>query len=127
MRVSFVIYKNLKLFQESYGTTTKAPTVFTQTNCLKQVSTEIVSAATNIKYNNNNDVIILYFQDTADLSSCSNKVYSCVFYNYLTSDWEKTGCTYSLVDQSTHQCVCNHLTNFAVLVVISFMFFFLLN
>jgi len=41
---------------------------------------------------------------------------TCVFWNFSTSSWSTDGC--SLVASSVPpQCLCDHLTNFAVLIV----------
>ena len=42
--------------------------------------------------------------------------FKCVYWDYNRSIWSTQGCTYSyLKNESMHQCDCNHLTSFAVL------------
>ena len=91
------------------------------TACLRQISTDIVSAVTSTVVLGDG-LITLYFQDRKDLNSCGSgsiKKYSCVYWNYDNSTWDTKGCVYTLItDNNIHKCVCNHLTSFAVLLVI---------
>ena len=44
--------------------------------------------------------------------------YKCVYWNYTKSSWNSNGCSYTLRNDSLHQCDCNHLTSFAILMSI---------
>lgn len=41
---------------------------------------------------------------------------SCVFWDYTTSTWSEEGCHVELTNQTHTVCLCDHLTNFAILV-----------
>lgn len=41
---------------------------------------------------------------------------SCVFWDYTTSTWSEEGCRVELTNQTHTVCLCDHLTNFAILV-----------
>ncbi len=41
----------------------------------------------------------------------------CVSWDFETVSWIMDGCTIAIVDNTTFNCSCTHLTNFAVLIV----------
>ena len=41
----------------------------------------------------------------------------CVSWDFITQDWTPNGCTTIVGEDGIVTCSCNHLTNFAVLVV----------
>ncbi|XP_053561185.1 adhesion G-protein coupled receptor G7 [Bombina bombina] len=41
--------------------------------------------------------------------------YACVFWDYVKNDWNTAGCTKIANDLGLLRCICNHTTNFAVL------------
>ncbi len=46
--------------------------------------------------------------------------FKCVYWDYVRSAWSTQGCTHSYIkNESLHQCDCNHLTSFAVLMSFS--------
>ena len=40
---------------------------------------------------------------------------SCVFWDYTTSTWSEEGCHVDITNSTHTSCLCNHLTNFAIL------------
>ncbi len=45
----------------------------------------------------------------------------CVSWDFVSDSWITDGCTTEVVNETTFRCSCTHLTNFAVLVVSSFL------
>lgn len=43
--------------------------------------------------------------------------FRCASWDFATVSWTTEGCDTIIVDDSTLQCKCTHLTNFAVLIV----------
>ena len=54
-------------------------------------------------------------------SNGKNLTFKCVFWVESTSQWSEYGCSHQFITGNGkfyHACVCNHTTNFALLMVI---------
>jgi len=64
--------------------------------------------------------VLTLFRTNPTVNKCgvseASKKYTCVFWDYTSSMWNSSGCHYSNY-KGLHSCECNHLTNFAVLMV----------
>ncbi|XP_071614488.1 adhesion G-protein coupled receptor G7 isoform X2 [Heliangelus exortis] len=97
-RVGFVLYQNDKLFQSRIYQSHSG------------FSKKIISG--NIDGGNTSSVEIA-FSPKYNTSELQLHDHACVFWNYTANDWSTVGCAKGR-DQFL-RCVCNHTTNFAVL------------
>lgn len=135
LRLSFVIYKRPTFFIANN-------IIPDLSKCSEQVATYVISVVTN-KRLESNGLVTLHFRDKfvcityllkrlnikgivirifqiKNNSKCEitkNKKYICAFWDYINGNWNSSGCTYTALADGTHKCVCDHLTNFAVLLV----------
>ncbi|XP_077900497.1 adhesion G-protein coupled receptor G7 isoform X3 [Ictidomys tridecemlineatus] len=99
----FVLYQNNKLFQSKTFT---AKSNFSQ---------KIISSKVN---ENEQDQIVsvdMVFSPTYNKKEYQLHAYACVYWNFLTKDWDTYGCYKDKGTDGFLGCHCNHTTNFAVL------------
>lgn len=88
-----------------------------------KINSEIIAFSYNNKTNqtqqlyDNQVKVSLFHHQLMDFGSITK----CVFWNYSTDSWSTKGCYVSKVESNRKQttCICNHLTNFAVLMDVS--------
>jgi hypothetical protein len=65
-------------------------------------------------------------QSTKSALDCGQKAkkvnFKCVFWNFTLNQWDTNGCNYTSVNKDVHECNCNHMTSFAVLMVSKCLF-----
>ncbi len=85
-----------------------------------QIVTSVISVNTNAKIVSDKNFVLTLFRTNPTVNKCgvseASKKYTCVFWDYTGSVWNSSGCHYSNY-KGLHSCECNHLTNFAVLMV----------
>uniref|UniRef100_A0A8C9Q010 Adhesion G-protein coupled receptor G7 n=1 Tax=Spermophilus dauricus TaxID=99837 RepID=A0A8C9Q010_SPEDA len=99
----FVLYQNNKLFQSKTFT---AKSNFSQ---------KIISSKVN---ENEQDQILsveMVFSPKYNKKEYQLHAYACVYWNFLTKDWDTYGCYKDTGTDGFLGCHCNHTTNFAVL------------
>ncbi|XP_069328645.1 adhesion G-protein coupled receptor G7 isoform X2 [Eulemur rufifrons] len=99
----FVVYQNNKFFQSKTFTTKSnfsQKIIAGKTDENEQVQSVSAEIVFSPKYN----------QEEFQLHS-----YACVYWNFLTKDWDTYGCQKDKGPDGFLQCRCNHTTNFAVL------------
>ncbi|XP_078513907.1 adhesion G-protein coupled receptor G7 isoform X2 [Lissotriton helveticus] len=98
-RIGFVLYQNDKFFKSE------------RFKSKQDFSRKIISG--NIPSTNSYNVELAIRRQ--DNSRFSLHDFACVFWNYSQGDWDTRGCEKVSVDDGFLRCICNHTTNFAVL------------
>ncbi|KAJ1117005.1 hypothetical protein NDU88_005206 [Pleurodeles waltl] len=98
-RIGFVLYQNDKFFKSEHF------------KSKRDFSRKIISG--NIPSTNSYNVELAIRRQ--DNTRFSLQDFACVFWNYSEGDWDTRGCEKILVDDGFLRCICNHTTNFAVL------------
>lgn len=63
-------------------------------------------------------MFLCWKKSALDCEQKAKKVnYKCVFWNFTLNQWDTSGCNYTSVKKDVHECNCNHMTSFAVLMV----------
>ena len=114
-RFIFVLYNNSLFFQhEHLRLKSSDDDLFS-----RQVNSEVISASVrNASFANLTDPVKMVFKplQAGELSSAS-----CVYWDFQAlgalGNWSAEGCTVVMHRRSQILCECNHLTNFALLVV----------
>ncbi|XP_052275320.1 sushi, von Willebrand factor type A, EGF and pentraxin domain-containing protein 1-like [Dreissena polymorpha] len=101
---SAVVYKNLSgiLSSNTVDNTSDAKSV---------ISSEVISVNLDNWQSNPNfniSLTLAYFQTNSGQPKCT-------FWNMSRSAWDTNGCTLAIQGSNSSMCVCNHLTNFAIL------------
>ncbi|EHB09891.1 Putative G-protein coupled receptor 128, partial [Heterocephalus glaber] len=102
-KCGFVVYQNNKLFQSKTFTTRS------------HFSQKIISSKVDGNEQDQSISVKMVFSPKYNQKEFQLSSYACVYWNFLTKDWDTYGCH---KDQSTDRflgCRCNHTTNFAVL------------
>lgn len=99
----FVVYQNHKLFQSK---------TFTATSDFSQ---KIISGKINTSDQNPDVSVQMVFNPTYDKREFQLHSYACVYWNFVTRDWDTRGCQKDGSAAGFLGCRCNHTTNFAVL------------
>ncbi len=137
MRISFGVYENSYMFDSESSRIQRAPTTTDQCasiTSVDQIVSNVVSISSNLQLSSNTNAT--YFVRTrfsnldataacrASLESVGKRArFRCVFWDYEASDWSSNGCLYSTIDNDespdveAHECACNHMTSFAILMV----------
>lgn len=88
-----------------------------------QIITSVISVNTNNKIVSEKNFVLTLFRTNPTVNKCgiasaaNGKKFTCVFWDYTSNEWNSSGCSYSSSREGLHSCECNHLTNFAVLMV----------
>ncbi|KAM6162762.1 adhesion G-protein coupled receptor G7 [Erethizon dorsatum] len=99
----FVVYQNNKLFQSK--------TFTSRSNFSKKIITSKVDG-------NEQDQSVsvkMVFSPKYNQKEFQFNSYACVYWNFLTKDWDTYGCYKDKTTDGFLGCRCNHTTNFAVL------------
>lgn len=99
----FVVYQNHKLFQSK---------TFTATSDFSQ---KIISGKIKASGQVPDVSVQMVFNPTYDKRELQLYSYACVYWNFLTKDWDTHGCQKDVSIEGFLGCRCNHTTNFAVL------------
>ncbi|XP_047420919.1 adhesion G-protein coupled receptor G7 [Sciurus carolinensis] len=99
----FVVYQNNKLFQSKTFT---AKSDFSQ---------KIISSKVNESEQDPTISVEMVFSPKYNQKEYQLHAYACVYWNFLTKDWDTYGCYKDRIADGFLGCRCNHTTNFAVL------------
>ncbi|CAF1381977.1 unnamed protein product [Rotaria magnacalcarata] len=83
----------------------------------KSVISQVIVFNVKPQTSNNSINVSLYFRDLTPEKLRENGEYLCSFFNTSTSKWETAGCAKSNYNKilSRHECICDHLTTFALI------------
>lgn len=104
----FIVYQNDKLFQSK-----------TFTSKLN-VNQKVVSSMTNKDmHKEDQDVSVeMAFRPQHNPSELQLHSYACVYWNTIMEDWDTKGCSKEKLTDGFLRCKCNHMTNFAIFIVL---------
>ncbi|XP_033624081.1 adhesion G-protein coupled receptor G7 isoform X2 [Fukomys damarensis] len=102
-KCGFVLYQKNKLFQSKIFTTRSN---FSQKIISSKVDGNEQDQSINVK---------MVFSPKYNQKEFQLNSYSCVYWNFLTKDWDTYGCHKDKSTDGFLGCSCNHTTNFAVL------------
>lgn len=114
-RISFVIYRQTSLFQSLDRNTSD----LNNQTVRKKNSFVIAGTVKGFEMTNLTDPVVSTYDP---LEEGIEETTACVFWDFKLNDgvgdWSDDGCTYKGTKNGMVTCHCNHLTNFAILMVI---------